>query len=116
MVATLHPPGAHLERPRSLPNSSVEFRRGLDVVPRGHPGDGRAEVQIYAVPGRQRRELRARLVTGTHVPHPAITQRTGVHVRIDLDRRVPLEVDGRPAAATDLVEITVVPNAYRLLL
>ncbi len=26
-----------------------QFRRGLDLVPRGHPGDGRAEVQIYAV-------------------------------------------------------------------
>ena len=54
-----------------------QFRHGLDLVPRGHPGDGRAEVQIYAVPGRERRELRVRLATGTHVPHPKITQRPG---------------------------------------
>ena len=32
-----------------------QFRRGLDLVPRGHPGDRRAEVQIYTVPGRERR-------------------------------------------------------------
>ena len=34
---------------------------------------------------------------------------------VSVDRRVPLEIDG-PAPATDLVDITVVPNAYRLLL
>jgi hypothetical protein len=96
--------------------STGEFRRGLDLVPRGHPGDGRAEVQIYAVPGRQRRQLRTRLTTGTHVPHPGITQRSGARVTVSIDRRVALEVDGRPAPATDLVDITVVPNAYRLLL
>ena len=46
-----------------------EFLRGLDVVPRGHPGDGRAEVQVYSLRGNERAALRARLRTGTHVPH-----------------------------------------------
>ena len=96
--------------------STGQFRRGLDLVPRGHPGDGRAEMQIYAVPGRQRRELRTRLATGTHVPHPKITQRSAARVTVSIDRRVPLEVDGRPAPATDLVDVEVVPSAYRLLL
>jgi diacylglycerol kinase family enzyme len=50
------------------------------------------------------------------VPHPGITQRSGAGVTVSIDRRVALEVDGRPAPATDLVDITVVPNAYRLLL
>jgi YegS C-terminal NAD kinase beta sandwich-like domain len=93
-----------------------QFRRGLDLVPRGHPGDGRAEVQIYAVPGRDRRRLRERLAAGTHVPHPKITQRSGTSIRISVDRRVPIEIDGRSVAGADLVEITVVPSAYRLLL
>jgi hypothetical protein len=93
-----------------------QFRRGLDLVPRGHPGDGRAEVQIYAVPGRDRRRLRERLATGTHIPHPEITQRSGASIRISVDRRVPIEIDGRSVAGADLVEITVVPRAYRLLL
>ncbi len=95
--------------------STGQFRHGLDLVPRGHPGDGRAELQIYAVASRERRELRARLATGTHVPHPNITQRSGVHFTVDLDRRVPVEIDGRAAPATDLVTVTVVADAYRLL-
>jgi hypothetical protein len=93
-----------------------QFRRGLDVVPRGHPGDGRAEIQIYAVTGRDRRALRARLATGTHVPHPGITQRTGRQVTVSTGRSVALEVDGRPRPTTDLVDVTLVPGAYRLLL
>ncbi len=96
--------------------STGQFRRGLDLVPRGHPGDGRAEVQVYAVPGRDRRRLRERLATGTHVPHPKITQRSGTSIRISVDRRVPIEIDGRSVAGADLVEITVVPSGYRLLL
>jgi hypothetical protein len=93
-----------------------QFRNGLDVVPRGHPGDGRAEVQVYAVPGRERRQLRARLATGTHVPHPKITQRTGARVFVSVDRPVPVELDGRPAPRSDRIDVEVVPNAYRLLL
>ncbi len=93
-----------------------EFRDGLDIVPRGHPGDGRAEVQIYAVPGRERRQLRARLATGTHVPHPKITQRAGTRVAITVDRRVALELDGRVTDRVDVVDIELVPAAYRLLL
>jgi hypothetical protein len=93
-----------------------QFRRGLDLVPRGHPGDGRAELQIYAVPGRERRALQARLATGTHVPHPKITQRTGTRIAVSIDRAVPLELDGRPVDPIDDLTVDVVPNAYRLLL
>jgi hypothetical protein len=93
-----------------------QFLRGLDLVPRGHPGDGRAEVQIYAVPGRERRQLRSRLSTGTHVPHPNITQRSGSRVAVSIDREVVLEIDGRPAPRTDVVGVEVVPAAFRLLI
>lgn len=93
-----------------------QFRRGLDLVPRGHPGDGRAETQVYAVSGRERRQLRTRLATGTHVPHPRITQRSGTRVTVSVDRRVALEIDGRPAPRADRIDVTVVPDAYRLLL
>ncbi len=93
-----------------------QFRSGLDLVPRGHPGDGRAEVQVYAVPRREWRGLRARLATGTHVPHPGITQRSGASVTVSIDREVPLEVDGRPSGVTDVLDVEVVANAYRLLL
>jgi hypothetical protein len=93
-----------------------QFLRSLDVVPRGHPGDGRAEVQVYAVRARERRTLRSRLATGAHVPHPRIIQRSGARITVSTGRRVRVEVDGRPLDRRDLVDVDVVPNAYRLLL
>ncbi len=93
-----------------------QFLRGLDVVPRGHPGDGRAEVQVYALRPAQRRAARVRLATGAHIPHPAITQRAGRRVEIRTREPVPYEIDGYEAAPSAQLEISVVPGAYRLLL
>ena len=36
-------------RATSVVVANGQFLRGLDVVPRGHPGDGRCEVQVYAL-------------------------------------------------------------------
>ena len=42
-----------------------QFRDGLDLVPRGHPGDGRAEVHVYRPLGGQLPKMRRRLQSGT---------------------------------------------------
>jgi hypothetical protein len=95
-----------------------QFLRGFDVSPRGHPGDGWCEVQAYAVPPGQRRQLRARLSSGTHVPHPGITARRARSVVVRCGREVPVEVDGKTTATKGVGEwsIAVVPSAFRLLI
>jgi len=92
-----------------------EFLRGVDVVPRGHPGDGRVEVQVYAVKRDEYRAMQRRLATGTHLPHPRIAQRSGLRVRVRCDRPAPLEVDGEARPAATEVALEVVPAALRLL-
>ena len=51
--------------------ASGQFLRGNDIVPRGHPGDGRAEVQVYSLTRGERRAMRERLPLGVHLPAPA---------------------------------------------
>ena len=92
-----------------------QFRAGRDLVPRGHPGDGRLEVQVYALAPGQRRALRTRVASGSHLPHPAIVTGTGHRVRVVWARPAPLEVDGRLRTAEAIVEATVRQDAYRLL-
>jgi hypothetical protein len=93
-----------------------QFLRGADLVPRGHPGDGWAEVQVYALGRRARRGMRRRLPTGTHLPHPDV--RAGRARRVEIEvrgRRLPVEVDGGPQGRTGRLVVTLVPAAIRLL-
>ncbi len=93
-----------------------QFHKGLDLVPRGHPGDGRAEVHVYRLARGQRAAMVSRLGTGTHVPHPDIEQRSARSVVISAPKAVPIELDGVPAGRVQSVTVSVVANAYRLLL
>jgi hypothetical protein len=56
---------------------NTQFLGSWDVIPRGHPNDGR--VDILTVPAslswRQRWQFRRRIQSGTHVPHPLIEVR-----------------------------------------
>ena len=95
-----------------------EFRHGLDLVPRGHPGDGRVEVQVYTLAPGERAGMRARLAGGSHVPHPRIAQRTGRKIDVRWARegsRRAIELDGRRRGRVARATIEVVAGAYRLL-
>ena len=98
--------------------ASGQHLRGVDLVPRGHPGDGRAEIQVYAVSRRQRAGLRARLPQGVHLPHPDITQgATAGQVEIRADRGLlPVEIDGVATPPAQLVTVEIVPQAFVLVL
>src|SRR5262245_11380997 len=96
--------------------ASGQHLRGRDVVPRGHPGDGRAEVQVYAVPRRERAAMRARPSRGTHVPHPGIRSTSGRAVEVWAAEGIRrLEVDGHPWPPVGEVTVTVEPGAFTLL-
>jgi hypothetical protein len=109
--------GAVLDAARatSLVVMNGQYLRGLDISPRGHPGDGIAEAQLYALPPGARRAMRARLVTGAHLPHPAITIRRARRVVVRTSRPAALEVDGKAAGQITALEVILHPAAYRLL-
>jgi hypothetical protein len=90
--------------------------RGYDVVPRGHPGDGRAEVHVYALGRGERRAMRARLRDGTHVPHPRIVTATGRSIDVWAAEGIRrLETDGHPRSPVTGLTATVRPAAFLLL-
>lgn len=93
-----------------------QFRAGLDLVPRGHPGDGAMEIHEYRLARSERAAMRRRLRTGTHVPHPRITTRRAHELVLTGARPFPVEVDGRRSGRVRHLRVTLVPAAYRLLL
>jgi hypothetical protein len=94
-----------------------QFLRGGDVIPRGHPGDGRAEVHVYALARSERRAMRARLPQGEQVPHPRIMTTSGRAILVESPGPpVPIEVDGVALEPATAVRIDVMPEAFSLLL
>jgi diacylglycerol kinase family enzyme len=107
---------AFADRATTIVVANGQFLRGRDLVPSGHPGDGRLEVQVYALAPAGRRPMRRRLAVGTHLPHPGIVVTHGRVVELALGRPAAVEADGiRLFSAADVV-VEAVPGAYRLLL
>jgi YegS C-terminal NAD kinase beta sandwich-like domain len=94
-----------------------QFLRGLDVVPRGHPGDGLLEVQVYALGRGERAKMRRRLPQGTHLPHPHIASGVGRRVEIRVDKgTVPVTADGLTRRPVRRIRAEITPAALRLLI
>ena len=94
-----------------------QFVEGADLVPRGHPGDGRLEIQVYALAPRERAPMRRRLPTGSHLPHPRIIATSGRVIEVDgLRRPWPVTVDRRRTTVEARLSLSVLPHAIRLLI
>lgn len=89
---------------------NAEFVGRRDVVPRGHPNDGRVEcLEVRSEMGtRQRLRAWRRSVDGTHLPHPSIDVRSVESVRIGPGV---LLVDGRRFGRVSRVEVSVEADA-----
>ena len=96
--------------------ASGQYLRGNDVVPRGHPGDGRAEVQVYASARGERRAMRERLPLGVHLPHPRIRTASGRRVEVQaMGSPRSVEVDGAAAGTATDWRSRSYPAAFTLL-
>jgi hypothetical protein len=94
-----------------------QFSGTADLVPRGHPGDGRLEVQVYALRPAERAAMRRRLATGTHLPHPRIAATTGRRVQVRAAGTGPtVTLDGLAIGRLAELEASVRHPALRLLI
>lgn len=91
-----------------------QFLRGHDIVPAGHPGDGRIEVQVYGLGPGERGPMRRRLRGAAHLPHPRIATAAGHDVVVE-GAGVALEVDGVVRGRARHLRAEVAVGAYRLL-
>lgn len=84
-----------------------------DLAARAHPNDGRVDVVRVAaeMSVRDRWRARTRAVTGSHVPHPAISVRQHASVTIGLVRPSRVWLDGRPWGSAAVLQLTVEPDA-----
>jgi hypothetical protein len=92
---------------------NAQFLGHWDVAPRGHPNDGRIDLLEVAasMPLGQRWQARSRLRSGTHVPHPDISQRRVSAAQLELPAPMPVRLDGEGVGAARSLSIRVEPDA-----
>lgn len=94
---------------------NAQYLGSFDVAPRSHPNDGRFDIVTVeeTMSWRQRRQLRHRLATGTHLPHPSIrTESVGASWSPGRPGR--LILDGRDSGDAENVSITIHPDSLRI--
>ena len=82
-----------------------------DVAPRGHPNDGRLDVLDGDLPLGQRWQARRRLPLGTHVPHPAISERHVAAVQLEVASGTHVWLDGEDLGPARTLSVRVEPDA-----
>ena len=73
---------------------NAQFVGDLDLGPRSHPGDGLLDTYDARLRVGDVLKVRARARTGSHLPHPGITERRAAAVQVALDRPLPVWLDG----------------------
>lgn len=91
---------------------NAQHHGGRDLVPRGHPNDGRFEVlSVDSRMGpRQRLIAWRRARTGGHLPHPSLKVRSTTDVEID-SRGSIIVIDGVRVGRADAVRVRVRADA-----
>lgn len=90
---------------------NAQFLGEWNVAPRGHPGDGRIELLDADPSLGQRLQMRSRLRTGTHLPHPDIVERHVQAFQVDLDRPQTVYLDGDRLGSARQLSIRAEPDA-----
>jgi hypothetical protein len=88
---------------------------GWNVAPKAHPGDGLLDTFDAHVPLGQVLAVRGRMRLGAHLPHPAISTRRAPAVQIELERRLPVWLDGVRTGEAKTVSVRVEPDALTVV-
>ena len=90
---------------------NAAFVGDANLGPRAHPGDGLLDVTVGELPWRQRRAATRREATGTHVPHPLLTERRAGAWAADTELTWSLVLDGISVGPHRAVSLRILPAA-----
>ncbi|HVF14025.1 MAG TPA: hypothetical protein VM942_05455 [Acidimicrobiales bacterium] len=84
---------------------------GWNTGPRAHPGDGLLDTYDVRLQPGQLLPVRARLGAGSHLPHPGIRERRVAALQVELERALPLRLDGEWVGTAGVLSLRVEPDA-----
>jgi len=86
-----------------------------NLGPKGHPNDGLLDTSDARLQWADLPKVRRRLPTGTHLPHPRIEARRVEAVAFDLERPLPVWLDGERVDEGRVLAVRLEPDALRVV-
>ena len=87
-----------------------------NLGPKAHPNDGRLDTFDATLRLGELAKVRRRLPTGTHLPHPRIAVRKAAAVTFELDRALPVRLDGEVVDEGRTLVVRLEPDALRVVI
>ena len=100
---------------RSVAAMNAQWFRDWNLGPRAHPNDGLVDVYDATLTFADLPKVRARLRSGTHVPHPRIAARRAAGVQVELERPLSVWLDGEVADRGRVLSVRVEPDALTVV-
>ena len=87
-----------------------------NLGPRAHPNDGLLDTYDVRLPTGQLLPVRSRLHHGAHLPHPGIKERRTAAMQVELERPLPVRLDGESVGKARIVSVRVQPDALTVVI
>lgn len=105
-----------LWRGRVVIAANAAYLGPWNISPRSHPNDGRIEIIDAALSTGDKLKARARLPSGSHLPHPGITVRSVRSAELDVPAGAHVYVDGVRLGRPDRVTVAVEPDLATIVI
>lgn len=100
---------------RSFVAMNAQWVGPWNLGPRAHPGDALLDTYSATLTLADVPKVRSRLHHGAHLPHPGIKERRAPAVQIDLERPLPVRLDGVAVGRGRRLSLRVEPDALRVV-
>ncbi|MDQ4089303.1 MAG: hypothetical protein M3163_03215 [Actinomycetota bacterium] len=87
-----------------------------NLGPRAHPNDGLLDTYDVHLPRGQLLPVRSRLHHGAHLPHPNIKERRTPALQVEMERPLPVRIDGVGVGKAKVISVRVEPDALTVVI
>ena len=95
---------------------NAQYLGDWNLGPRAHPNDGLLDMYDAHLPPNQLLPVRSRLHHGAHLPHPNIKERRSAAQQVELERPLPVRLDGVKVGPARVISVRLQPDALTVVI